>query len=68
MVHNILLWVNMVERMIPDKFPNMAKGLFADLCTKISLTKLVKGLVLSVLPIYFNALERTTLLASICYL
>ena len=33
--------------------------------TKISLTEIVNGLVLLILPIYFNALERTTVLGSL---
>ena len=36
--------------------------------TKISLTELVNGLVLLMLPIYFNALERTTVLGITGYL
>ena len=35
---------------------------------KISLTELVNGLVLLMLPIYFNALERTTVLGITGYL
>ena len=36
------------------------RGVF--IYAKISLTELVNGLLLLMLPIYFNALERTTLL------
>ena len=39
-----------------------------SLYTKISLTELVKGLVLLILPIYFNALECTTVLGITYYL
>ena len=36
-----------------------------EIYTKISLTELVNGLVLLMLPIYFNSLERTTVRVSL---
>ena len=42
--------------------------LISIICTKISLTELVNGLVLLMLPIYFNALERMPVLGVTGYL
>ena len=37
------------------------------LCTTISIREFIKWLVLLILPIYFNALERTTELGIVCH-
>ena len=51
-------------------FPCLAGGRVnhTAMFTKISLAELVTGLVLLMLPIYVNALERTTLLGITDYL